>query len=166
MRPALKLSIVLFALLDGLLAVFLATQIYRDAQTSHARRDELSQWVGDSERLPQDVRQALYDQKTGEALKLTYVQGECAAKDGCIDLRFSIDERSECAASLTLVALDTGRTIAQTDLVDPGYRIEGIELREALPPGRYECFARLHYYWMKNDAYVGTAVRQVLLTVD
>ena len=166
MKWALKLAIVFFAVLDGFLAVFLATGFYRDAQMSRARRDELTQWVGDSEGLPQELRRELYDLKTGEALKYTYVQGECDATDGQIHLRFSNDEKSECSVSLTLIELDTGRTIAQTDLLDPGYRVESMEMLEILPPGQYECYAQLHYYWMRNDAFLGTAARQVLLTVQ
>lgn len=165
MRFALKLAIVLFVMLDVAFAVFLVKEIRADVKKSADRQQELAEWIGDTERLPQEMRQALYAQMAGEALNHTYVQGECAVRDGRLNLRVSNDEESECAFSLTLVSIQTGEVLAKTDLVDPGYRVEGMEYLGSLAPGRHECLAKLEFYWIQNDAYVGGGARQVLVTV-
>lgn len=165
MKPWLKALIALFAALDLALLGFLAVRIHADRTADYVRRDALAQWAGDDERLTEEAREELYARKTGEALAQTYVQGECKAKDGRILLRFSNGEKSECAVLLNLVLLDSGETIAETDLLDPGYHVESLVMRGELPKGSYECLAKLDYYWMANDAYVGSAARQVLLEV-
>ena len=166
MKPWLKAALVLFLAADLALTAFLAVKWREEYRANHIARDALAQWVGDTEALSEDERRELYARKTGEALAMTYVQGECKARDGRVYLRFSNQEEAECAVSLKLQVLDSGKTLARTDLLNPGYRVESMETLFALPPGQYECLAILDYYWMKNDAFVGTAARQVLVTAE
>ena len=165
MKTGNKLLIAFFIILDLAIAGFLVYTVNRDDLPASDRRDALAVWIGDTGSLTPEAREELYSRKTGEALALTYVQGECEAKNGRANLRFSNGEKSECAVSLELVELDSGTTLARTDLLDPGYRLEGLDLVRLLSPGDYQCLAKLDFYWMVNDAYVGSAARQVLLTV-
>lgn len=166
MKRGLRIAIAAFVLLDVLLVLILSGGVILNRRNERHRRDELAQWVGDNASLSDQQREELYAQATGAALEKLTLRSECSVQNGSAALQISNGADSACTATLELVELSGGRTLAQTERVDPGYCMENVALDEALAPGEYQCLARFSFYWMENGAYVGSAARQVLLRVE
>lgn len=166
MERGLKIAIAAVVMIDVILLGVFALNQFSGNYKARQRRDALAKWIGDAPELTEEQRTELYNQAAGRALSYVTINSEATARDGRINLEISNRRENECAVGIEIVHLDTGEIIAETDLLDPGYCLKSVALRRELPKGRAECLVRMKFYWMNNDAYVGSGARQLLLNVE
>lgn len=154
----LRLLCILFLVLDLLLVLLLFVSISRTRRDYSAHRDELELTMADigSEGL----------NSLGRVAAHVSMMSEIKLEDGHIAIGLSNAEENNCAVSIEIILLDSGATIATSGLVDPGWRLEKIELDKQPDKGVHECLVRCLFYTMDGDKYIGRTARQMLLTVD
>lgn len=81
------------------------------------------------------------------------------------NLRIENIPGNSCSFAVTLRRSDTGQTILQTGVIDPGYYVERIALDTPLPAGEYPCLALFTAYKTDTLEEIGQAGTTILLTV-
>lgn len=81
------------------------------------------------------------------------------------DLRIENIPGNSCSFAVTIRRSDTGQTILQTGVIDPGYYVERIALDTPLPAGEYPCLALFTAYRTETLEEIGQAGTTILLTV-
>ena len=81
------------------------------------------------------------------------------------DLRIENIPGNSCSFTVTIRRSDTGQTILQTGVIDPGYYVEQMALDTPLPAGEYPCLALFTAYRTETWEEIGQAGTTILLTV-
>ena len=157
---------VAFLALDIIAAAVLALVLWRDQPAPVSRRDALARQVEETRHSLDEEAAERMQQALGEAHRHVTLRSEAVARDGKIAIHLSNGAENPCAVELELVLVATGQVIAQTGLVDPDWRVEECALTEPLAPGTHHCLARLHFYDLNDERYLGATARQVLLSVE
>jgi len=162
-RRTLLTACAVFLLLDILVAALLGFMLSRDRQEQHRKRDELALKVGITADMGLEEQEERFAIALGEASRLVTMRGEPQVKDGIIELYLSNSQENSCAVSVEISLLDSQRLLAACDLVEPGWRLEELELKEELEPGDYPCLVRCMFYTVDGNVFLGQTTRQVLL---
>ena len=165
-RRRLRGACAALVLLDMALIVLLAWAVLDDRAAESRRRDALAQRIGADAAASEAEREEIYAQAVGEALDMVGMRSEVRASDGWAQVGLSNNAASAYAVQMTLVLAENGDSLGQTGRIDPGYYLEWFQLERELAPGSYHCLARCAFYAADSGAYLGSAVRQVLLAVE
>ena len=165
-RRELKILLCLFLALDIIIAAVLCVSIGRSRSDSAHRRDNLAQQMGLDATLSAEEQDRELTYALGEAARYVSLCSEVTAKDGRVPIFLSHAEESACAVSIELVLFDSGETIAATGLVEPGWRLEELELDRVPDKGQHQCLVRCAFYTMDGNVFLGNTAKQLLLTVD
>ena len=138
---------------------------WQDLQ-SQKKHSAMEQWIGVSADKTDGENAECYARAIGKALSLISIRNECQVKQGVIPISIANSSENECAASGEIVRMDNGQVIARVGLVRPGFYMKEAELTQELTAGSYPCVVRLSFYWAENDAYLGSGVKQALITVE
>lgn len=160
----LKRACIVFLAADIVVACALgaALALYRRAGSDNSQRDALARQM----EMSQSDWEEAYAQLLGDAHRAVSLRSEADVQNGRIGIWLSNEEENGSAVEMELVLLASGDVIAQTDLVDPGWHVETVQLDKQLAPGEYQCLARLHFYTMDGSRYIGATAKQVLLRVE
>lgn len=165
-RLNLKLLLCLFLLLDIIIAAVLIVSIGQSRHESASRRDVLAQEMGLAEGLSQTERERELTEALGEAARHVSIYSEVTAQDGRVPIYLSNGEENFCAVSIELVLFDSGESIAESGLVEPGWRLEELKLDSVPDTGVHQCLVRCSFYTMDGNVFLGNTAKQLLLTVD
>lgn len=158
-------------------AVFLALDVFiltsfgmiirndRKAVIRH-ERDALARQM----RLPSNVDDAALQTaqmaELGKMYRHVTLYSEAICTDGKLNIMLSNGEENQYAVRMELLLFETGELIGYTDLVDPGWRVEDMDVLLPLAPGNYQCLARLHFYTLDGTALLGTMGRHVQMKMQ
>ncbi len=162
----LRLLCIIFVALDILIAAVLVVSISHSRQSQLSRRDALAQAVGYSDATDESRQQTLINESLGEAARCVSIYSEVTARDGLIPIGLSNSEENNCAVSIEIMLLDSGEIIASSRPVDPGWRLEELELDSDPGKGEHQCLVRCLFYTMEGDIYLGRTAKQLLLKVE
>lgn len=162
----LKRVLVCILAADLILAILLGALLLRGGEEEPlpATMDERAQFLGAAGETVEERIEAV-DQYIGRALAKTKLRSETEAENGELLISFHNDARNTCSVSLQVLLMPEGRVIAEMGRVDPGWHVERIRLNEELEPGEYRCIARCSFYTGAENMFLGTAARQMKLTV-
>ncbi|MBQ8536366.1 MAG: hypothetical protein IJ461_03060 [Clostridia bacterium] len=90
---------------------------------------------------------------------------EAVMRNGQIAIRLSNGEKSPYAIRAEIILPQTNTVIAQTNWIDPGYRLENMKTAEKLPTGQYPCLMRIELATAQGES-IGKAGRSLLLSVQ
>lgn len=86
-------------------------------------------------------------------------------KDGKIAVMLSNGSQTGNSVRLELILLEGNATLARTDLIDAGYRLEYLTADKRLGRGEYPCLLRVELCTPQGET-IGTAGRSLLLKVE
>lgn len=164
-RKTLIRALVLFLLLDILVAAVLVLFVSRDRRARSLERDELAREIGVTADMGEEEQSERFALAVGEASRLVTLRSEPEVTGGEIALYLSNDEASSCAVAVELSLFESGEVLAATELIDPGWRLETLSLDTQLEPGEYPCLARCYFYTVEGNVFLGQTTRQLLLRV-
>ncbi len=162
----LRLWCIIFVILDLIIAAVLIISISHSRYSHSSRRDALAQAVGYSDSMDEERQQTMINESLGDAARCVSIYGEVTARDGVVPICLSNSEENKCAVSIEIMLLDSGEIIAASGLVDPGWRLEEIELDTDPGKGEHQCLVRCLFYTMEGDIYLGRTAKQLLLRVE
>lgn len=165
-RLNLRLLCILFLVLDLLIATLLFASINESRRSISARPEMLAQQMGLDADLSDEEQQREFTRALGEAARHVSIYSEVTEKDGRIPIFLSNGEENTCAVSIELILFDSGETIAASGLVEPGWRLEELELDTVPDKGEHQCLVRCAFYTMDGNVFLGNTAKQLLLTVD
>jgi len=158
---------VVFLLLDAAIVVALGVAIRCERQNAtRYERDALAQQMQIPPESDEKTFESAMMSELGEAYRCVSMNSEPQSAGGKIRLMLSNAEENAYAVKMQLILFSTGEMIAETGLVDPGWRVEETDLLVSLVPGEHQCFARLYFYTKDGTALLGTMGRQVLLRAN
>lgn len=165
-RRNLLLLCAVFLLLDAVIAAVLVGSIVHDRRSLSSKREELAVQVGVTADMTEAQQQQAYAQATGDVSRLVAMRSECTAQNGQIALYLSNEKENTCAVSVSIVLMEDETPIAESGLVEPGWRVETLPMSAELGAGEYCCLARCAFYTMDGNVLLGQTTRQLLLTVS
>ena len=86
-------------------------------------------------------------------------------KDGKIAVMLSNASAAGYSVRLELILLEGNETLARTDLIDAGYRLEYLTTKKKLKAGEYPCLLRVELCTPEGKT-IGTAGRSLLLKAE
>lgn len=155
-----------FIALDILVAVLLIGAISYSATRPHSVRDELAKELGATAQMSAEERENMLALATAEAAGYVTMHSEVSVTDGEIPLYLSNDEENSCAVSIQIFDLDSGKMIAESGLLEPGWRLEKLPLKTEMESGEYYCIVRCSFYTMEGNVFLGKTGKHMLLTVN
>ena len=163
-RRLVKLIAVLVAvdvlLLAGIIALFALHKGPEELQ-----RDSLAQLIGPEAR---NMDEAELDdarlQLLSDAIRMVTYNPMPEYEDGAINIYLSNAEENTCSVSAEIKLLTDGSVIAASGLIDPGYRVETLEISGEYSPGEYPCLMVLQA-WSQGGTHLGQAGRNFMLLV-
>lgn len=158
----MKWACAVFLIADLAIAGWLGVRLWKDHQNT-LTPDEPA--LPANHELTGQELESWRTQTLGEADRLVTLNSEPQVTDGTVRLMLSNREDCQYAVRLTLMHLETGSIIAQTGLVDAGWRVEELPLAFELETGVHHCLACLSYFHPEEGALLGETARQVLLNV-
>ena len=158
----MKWACAVFFAADAAIAGWLGFRLWSDHQNA-LKPDELA--VPANHEMTGQELESWRTQTLGEADRMVSLHSEPVVQNGSVRIMLSNREECQYAVSLKLLHLETGNTIAQTALVDPGWRVEELPMTFELETGTHHCLACLSYFHPENGALLGETARQVLLNV-
>lgn len=164
-RLNLKTLCIAFLLLDVLVAAVLCWSVFSSGRNVKHERDVLAERVGITQQMSPRQQQEKLAQEAGEAARHVSMRSEVTAEEGKIALYLSNAEDNECSVSVEIVLLGTDDRIAESGTVEPGWRLEELELERELDKGEHFCLVRCSFYTMDGNVFLGTTARQLLVTV-
>ena len=164
-RKRLLRWVAVFLLLDIAVALFLTGRVEFGRQQIASVRDAQAKKIDTTQQMTEEEREEALAVALGQAHACVTLRSEPHAQKGLVDIRLGNGKDSPCAVMLQLQRADTGETLLETDVIEPGYYLESARLAVPLSPGEYHCIARCLFYTMDDNAYLGTTARQVLLSV-
>ncbi|MBQ7895394.1 MAG: hypothetical protein IJ364_02415 [Oscillospiraceae bacterium] len=165
-KKKLLIFCMLFLLLDIAAASFLIGSIINDRRENQGIREALAIQVGVDENMEERQQQELYAAAVGDAGRLVSMYSEPQVIDGNIMLYLSNAQENGCAVSVEISLMTEDRVLAQSGLIEPGWRLEALPLDTELEAGEYYCLARCSFYTMEENAFLGQSSRQLLLKVQ
>lgn len=162
----LRLFCAVFLLLDLLLAAVLAGSILGSSAKPERERDarEGSLYGSDmADELPEEFKRA---QAAAAAAAKVTIDSEVTLTEGEIPIYLSNADDNDCSVSIEIVLMETGQRIASSGSVEPGWRLERLPAETKLDSGSHMCLVRCAFYTTQGNAFLGTAVKQLLLTVE
>ena len=154
---------VAFVLVDIAIAAWLGITIWRDRQQAVQPLNEL---LPPPTEMTQEEEKQWRIQTLGEAHRLVHLFSEPEVKNGSVSIMLSNSEECCYAVRMELMHLDSHMVIAQTGLIDPGWRVETVPLTYQLRKGTHHCLAQLFFHDPASGALLGKTARQVLLNVN
>ena len=164
-RKTLITALALFLLLDIAAAAALGILIGRDRRAAHRERDELARKIGVTADMGAEEQEERFAIAIGDVSRLVTMRSEPEVSDGEIALYLSNGEENSCAVAVELSLFESGEVVAATALVDPGWRLETLELETKLDAGEYPCLARCNFYTVEGNVFLGHSTRQLRLRV-
>ena len=164
-RRLMTVTIVIFLVLDLAVAAVLGYVIWQGGQAQTSRRDVLAQKIGIRPEMSAEQQQEALLSTLGDADRHVTMKSEAEAAQNMAAVMLVNAGKSQCAVTVEILRLATGETIAQSGLIDPGWRLEEIALNTSLPQGEHQCLARLRYYTQDGEVELGVMARQILLRV-
>lgn len=152
-----------FLFLDLLLAAVLAWTVVSETRRPAGRRESIVRKLGEEYEVERQERHA---QAVGDAMNGISFLSEVAVRGEWADIALSNDETNGCSVCVTITAMQDETILGQTGMIDPGYCLQEMHIDQELPPGNYPCIAKYSFYSPGDNAYLGTAARQMLLTVE
>ena len=165
-RINLKLFCAVFLLLDVIIAAVLVGSILNNRRSHSHERDALAQRIGITQEMSAEQQEAKFAQAAGDAARLVTMRSEVVTEDGEIALYLSNDEENDCAVSIQIVLLGTDTVLAESGLIEPGWRLESLPLERTLDKGQHMCLVRCSFYTMEGNVFLGKTAKQLLLTVN
>jgi len=165
-RRKLIILLCLFLALDIVVAAVLCVSIGRSRSETAHRRDNLAQQMGIDTGMSEEEQDRELTLALGEAARKVSIYSEVTASDGRVPIFLSNAEDNSCAVSIELILFDSGETIAASGLVEPGWRLEELELDRVPDKGQHQCLVRCAFYTMDGNVFLGNTAKQLLLTVD
>lgn len=162
----LRTFCILLVAANLLVAAILAAGILSHRVQQRRQQQDISARLGIHENMDDQQLEERYAIALGEASRQVYLYSEVTVQDDVVPLWISNGEDNSCAVSVTLELAESGKVLAKSRPIDPGWHLEELQLQEELAPGQYHCFARCAFYTMQEDILLGETVRQVLLTVQ
>jgi len=164
-RKTLIRALVLFLLLDILVAAVLVLFVSRDRRARSLERDELAREIGVTADMGEEEQSERFALAVGEASRLVTLRSEPEVTGRSAALYLSNGEDNLCAVSVELSLFESDELIGQSGLIEPGWRLESLELDRELEPGEYPCLARCYFYTVEGNVFLGQTTRQLLLRV-
>lgn len=161
----MTLTIGVFLVLDIAVAAVLGYVVWRDGQAQTSQRDVLAQRIGIRPEMSAEQQKEALLSNLADADRHVTMKSEAEAGRDTAAIMLVNAEGSQCSVTVEILRLATGETIAQSGMIDPGWRLEEIGLNTSLPRGEHQCLARLRYYTQDGEAELGVMARQMLLRV-
>lgn len=163
-RRLVKIIAVLVAV-DVLLLAGIITLFALHKGPEELQRDSLAQLIGPEARNMDEAE--LDDARLrllSDAIRMVTYNPMPEYQDGSINIYLSNAEENTCSVSAEIKLLTDGSVIADTGLIDPGYRLETLEIAADLPLGEYPCLMVLQAY-SQGGTHLGQAGRNLTLLV-
>lgn len=155
----------LFLALDLLIAGVLIGALRHHRRDNASVRDAQAKKLGVTQEMTEEERDELIAIALGEAHNYISLHSEMTVRDGVAELYLTNEAGSPCSVEVELVLLDSREVVLRTGVIEPGWYLKTSNLAMNLAPGEYYCLARCLFYTTDDNAYLGTTVRQVILTV-
>lgn len=161
-KTGLKRLCIVFLILDLAAALLLILLLTGSFQSPGGHRDVLAEKL---EGMSEAEREHVLALAAAEAASHVSMHSEVKSDGREIALYLSNAEENTCAVSVEIIIPGTGRLLAESGLVEPGWRLEKLPLKTGLDAGEYYCLVRLRFYTMDGNDLLGQTGRHMLLTV-
>ena len=117
------------------------------------------------EQTVQEESRLTHLEQINAAMQHVLYEPEAVMTQDRIAIMLSNGEESGCSIRVQLVLLNTHEILAETALIDPGYRLEKLQANRTLEPGSHPCLLRIELFTAEEGS-LGTVGRSLLLNVQ
>jgi len=164
-QQRLKVLAAILLVVDILALAAIGCMVYAKRQGTVRERAAVERRICVTEEMGAAEVEEKYALAIEEAYGKISLRNPMQIQGGEIGVFLSNGEGNSCAVSMELVLLESGETIVQTGIVEPGWRVEYLTAQKELQAGEYHCLARMTLYDMRSGVEMGRMAQQVLLKV-
>lgn len=82
------------------------------------------------------------------------------------EIRIANEPQSPFSITVTLLDDQDGSRLYKSDMIDPGYYIETVNLEKRLEAGAYPCTVLFQFYEPKGDRFAGETAEKIVVIIE